>query len=218
MIGGKREAGVLGDMEFGLDEALTEGGFAGDQGVVVILQCADDDLGGGGGTAIDQDNDGVLGALLAVGGAVYLVRERATALADDDLALLEELVGHVDGFGQQAAGVAAEVEDEALHVVVFIYGIDGVADFVAGSFDEAGDADVADAGTNVEGEVDGGAGDVVADEIEGEEFGCAFALHAYGDVGALGAFELGGDGRGVHVGGGFAVDGADDVAGRKPAL
>jgi hypothetical protein len=37
VIGGKREAGVLGDMEFGLDEALTEGGFAGDQGAVVIL-------------------------------------------------------------------------------------------------------------------------------------------------------------------------------------
>ena len=44
-------------------------------------------------------------------------------------------------------------------------------------------ADVADAGTYVEGEVDGGAGDVVADEIEGEEFGCAFALRADGDVG-----------------------------------
>ena len=99
VIGRQGEAGVLGDLEDGLDEALAEGGFADDEGAVVILQGAGDDLGGGGGVAIDQDDDGVLvGALLAVGGAIDLVREGAAALRDDDLSLLQELVAHVDGF------------------------------------------------------------------------------------------------------------------------
>ena len=79
------EAGVLGDLEDGLDEALAEGGLAGDEGAVVVLKCAGDDLGGRGGAAVDEDDDGVLLSLFAVGGAIDLVREGATALRDDDL-------------------------------------------------------------------------------------------------------------------------------------
>ena len=50
----------------------------------------------------------------AVGCAVDLVGEGAAALGDDDLALLEELVGDIDGLVEQAAGVVAEIEDEAM--------------------------------------------------------------------------------------------------------
>ena len=119
VVGGEGEAGVFADLEDGLDEALAEGGFAYDEGAVVVLQGSGDDLGGGCGVAIDEDDDGVLvGALLTVGGAVDLVREGAAVLGDDDLALLEELVGHVDGFVEEPAGVAAEVDDEALEVAL----------------------------------------------------------------------------------------------------
>ena len=51
VVGGKGEAGVVGDLEDGLDEALAEGGLADDQGAVVILQGAGDDLSGRGGVA-----------------------------------------------------------------------------------------------------------------------------------------------------------------------
>ena len=49
-----------------------------------------------------------------MGGAVDLVWEGTAALADDDLALLEELVGDIDGLVEQSAGVVAEIEDEAV--------------------------------------------------------------------------------------------------------
>ena len=114
VVGGEGEAGVFGDLEDGLDEALAEGGFADDQGAVMILQRAGDDLSGGGGVAVDEDDDGILGSFFAARGAIDLVGEGAAALGDDDLALLEELVGHVDGFVEQAAGIAAQVEDEAV--------------------------------------------------------------------------------------------------------
>ena len=172
VIGGEGEAGVLGDLEDGLDEALAEGGFADDEGAVVILQSAGDDLSGRGGVAVDEDDDGELRALFAVGGAVDLVREGAAALRDDDLALLEELVGDVDGFVEQTAGVAAEVEDQAVEVAEVV---ERVAYFAAGGLHEAGDVDVADAGTDQEGEIDGGMGNLVADEVEDEGLGCAFA-------------------------------------------
>ena len=96
--------------------------------------------------------------------------------------------------------------------------VERVADLAAGGLDEAGDVDVADAGADHEGEIDGGVGDVVADEVEGEWLGGAFAAHGDGDVGALGALEQAGDGGGVHAGGGLAVDGEDDVAGPDAGL
>ncbi len=62
--------------------------------------------------------------------------------------------------------------------------VERVADFAAGGLDEAGDVDVADAGADEEGEVDGGSGDFVADEIEDQGLGGAFAHHGDRDVGA----------------------------------
>ena len=126
---------------------------------------------------------GNFGALFAVGGAIDLVGEGAAALRDDDLALLQELVGHVDGFVEEAAGVAAEIEDEAVEIARTEV-VERVADFVAGGLDKAGDVDVADAGTDQEGEIDGGTRNLVADEVEDEGLGCAFAAHGDGDVGA----------------------------------
>ena len=61
---------------------------------------------------------GYLRSLFAVGGAVDLVGEGAAALGDDDLSLLQELVGHVDGFVEQAAGIAAEIDDQAVQIAV----------------------------------------------------------------------------------------------------
>ena len=59
---------------------------------------------------------------------------------------------------------------------------------------EVRDVDVADARADEEGEIDGGMRDIVADEIEDERLGGAFALHGDGDVGALGTLEERGDG------------------------
>lgn len=218
VVGGEGEAGVLGDLEDGLDEAFAEGGFADDESTVVILECPGDDLSGGGGVAIDEDNDGVLAGVGAAGGAVDLVGEGASTLRDDDLAFLEELVGHIDGFVEEAAGVAAEVDNEALDVAGCGEFIECLSDFAAGGLDEAGYVDVADAGPDEEGEVYGVVGDFVTDEIEDEGPGGTFALHGDGDVGTFGALEERGDGGGVHASYALGVDDLDDVAGADAGL
>ena len=58
MIGGEGEAGVFAEVVNGLHQALAEGGFTDDQGAVVVLQGAGDDLGSRCGVAIDQHDDG----------------------------------------------------------------------------------------------------------------------------------------------------------------
>ena len=118
----------------------------------MILQSARDDLGGRGGIAIDEDDDWELRALFAASRAVDLIREGATALRNDDLALLKELVGGVDGFVEKTAWVASEVEDETVDLAEVI---ERVAYFMACCFDEAGHVDIADAGADEEGEIDG---------------------------------------------------------------
>ena len=139
MIGGESETGILGDGEDGLNEAFAESGFADDQCAIVILQGAGDDFSSRGCVSVDEDDDRELRTFFAVGGTVDLVGEGAAALGDDDLALLEELVRGIDGFIEEAAGVAAEIEDEAVDIAE---AVERIANFAAGGLNEAGDVNV----------------------------------------------------------------------------
>ena len=52
---------------------------------------------------------------------IHLVGEGPSALRDDDLALLPgNLSRHIDCFNHQAARIAAQVDYQALQIVVFI--------------------------------------------------------------------------------------------------
>jgi hypothetical protein len=104
----------FGEVVDGLDEAFAEGGFADDQGAVMILQRAGDDLSGGGRVAVHDHDDGEGVAAVAVRGRVDLVGIGASALRDDVLPFGQQVVADLDCLAEQAAGVAAQVEDEAL--------------------------------------------------------------------------------------------------------
>ncbi len=52
----------------------------------------------------------------ALGRAIDLVREGAAVLRNHDLALLQELVRDIDRLVQQAAGVAAQVDQQTMNV------------------------------------------------------------------------------------------------------
>ncbi len=54
--------------------------------------------------------------------------------------------------------------------------VERVAYLAAGGLHESGDVHVADAGLDQEGEIDGGAGNLIADEVEGERSVLALAL------------------------------------------
>ena len=97
---------------------------------------------------------------------------------DDDLALLEELVGHANALAQQAAGILAQVEDEALEVAHLF---ECLLDFVLGRFLESGNVHVADARANQEMQVDAVAGNLVARDVEFERLRRAFAEHGDAD-------------------------------------
>ena len=172
--GGEREAGVFAERGDGLDESLAEGGFADDQAAVVILHCAGDDFGGGGGVIVDQNDEGNGDALVAADGVVATLGDGAAVVRNDELVFVEEHVADGYGFIEQAAGIAAHVEDEAVElrgVELF----EGFGDFAVGGFVEAGEADVADAGLEHESDVDGVAGNFVAGDGEDQRFGVAFA-------------------------------------------
>ena len=184
MIGGQRQAGVLAEVVDRLHQALAEGGFAHDQGAVVILQRAGDDLSRRSGIAIHQHHDGEGLAVVAVGGRVVLVGIGAAALGDDGLSLGQQVVADLNRLAQQAAGIAAQVEDQPLQVGE---AVDGVVHFLGRGLLELGQVNVADAGTNLVFQIDGGVGNLVADQVEDERLGLALADHWYLHVGALGA-------------------------------
>ena len=77
-------------------------------------------------------------------------------VGDDDLALLEELVGHADAFAEQSAGILPQVENQSLHVAHLVQRL---LHFVLGGLLEAGDVHVADAGTNQEMQIDASSGE-----------------------------------------------------------
>ena len=48
---------------------------------------------------------------------VRLFGRRASVMRHDQLALLQEVIGHGDAFVQQSAGIVAQVEHQALNIV-----------------------------------------------------------------------------------------------------
>ena len=91
---------------------------------------------------IHQHDDRIVAPRFAVGRAIDLLGISAAALGDDDLAAVEELVADRDRLGEQAAGIAAKIENQALGIVA--EALQRVADFAAGRFLEAAQVDIAD--------------------------------------------------------------------------
>ena len=85
---------------------------------------------------------------------------------NDDLALLQELVGDGDARVQQAAGIAAEVEDEALDVLL-AETPEVLFELAAGVLAELEDLDVRDSGRTQVASGDTLPLDLLADDREG---------------------------------------------------
>src|SRR5207244_1240912 len=108
---------TLGERELRLDETFSESGFTEDQRAIVILQRAGDDFRSGGGIAVDQHHDGIfLRGGVGLIGAEDLFLFGAATVGDYDLAIAEEAAGERDGFGDEAAAILAEIEDETFDV------------------------------------------------------------------------------------------------------
>ncbi len=94
----QRQAGVLRQGVNGLHQSLAEGGFAGNDRAIVILQRAGNNFSGRRCAVIDQHHDGIFLAPVAMGRTIGLLREGAPTLGDNHLALLQELIAYRDRF------------------------------------------------------------------------------------------------------------------------
>ena len=73
------------------------------------------------------------------------------------------MVADFNRLTEQAAGIAAQIEDQALQVRE---AVDRLVDFLGRGFLELGEVNVADAGADLVFEVDGGVRDLIADQVE----------------------------------------------------
>ena len=103
------------ELEDVLDRPLAVGPLADDRGPVVVLEAGRDDLGGRGRVLVDQDDhrEVFVGPVLL--GLVGLGDGVAPSVLTI-LPVVQEQVGDLDRRAEQAAGVVAEVEDQALGI------------------------------------------------------------------------------------------------------
>src|SRR5580704_6631580 len=111
---GKRQAGVFCERRDGLDQALAESCFTNDQAAIVILHSAGDDLRGGGGVVIHDDHERHGHALVAAYCVERTIGGVAAVIGDNELTLFEEHVADSHSFVEQAAGISAKIENQAV--------------------------------------------------------------------------------------------------------
>ena len=133
--GGQRQAGVFHQRINGLHQAFAECVVAQNPGAVVILQGAGNDLGGAGGIAVHHHHDRIIAAVIAVARRIDMLGRSAAFVRNDHVALGQQMIGHRNGFGQQTAGIAAQIEHQALQIVL-IQLLQRVFEFAAGGFVE----------------------------------------------------------------------------------
>ena len=207
---GEVDGGAVGEFAGDVDAALAEGGGAGDGGAPVGFDGAGEDFAGAGGVFVDQRyHRNVFGGAAAAGFVVVAVVLGVNFVKDG--AAVQEQAGDIHDRLQQAAGVVAEIQDEAPAAGVPELP-DGVAGFGLGGVGEAVNPEVSDA---IVQHTEGHAfnGDAPAGYGDGHAFGVAVVPDEQGDVGAAGAADAVDGVNEGEFGHAFAVHGEDDVAG-----
>src|SRR3546814_5415491 len=87
---------LAGQRQQGLDRALAEAALAHDDGAVMVLERAGDDLGGRGAAGVDQHDDRKAVRGVARPGIIAFDVALLAAALGDDLAMLQEGVGQAE--------------------------------------------------------------------------------------------------------------------------
>ena len=103
-----------------MHQSLAEGGFAGDDRAIVILQRAGNNLRGRSRAVIHQHHDGIFAAPVAMSRPVGLFRKRAATLRNNHLALFQKLVTHRNRLTQQSTRIPAQIENQTIYVAEVI--------------------------------------------------------------------------------------------------
>src|SRR4029077_21085453 len=143
--GGEQEGGVFAELVLRLDQGFAKTSFTDDEPAIVVLKRAGDNLRGGGALSIDEDDERHVKLALGARGVIGAVRGGAAAMADDELVFVEETVSEADPLVKQAAGIIAQIEDEAVEPRC-VEAVESLGELAVGGFIERGDVNVADAG------------------------------------------------------------------------
>src|SRR5215471_2763065 len=113
------EPRAVGQRDDRLHRALAEGLRADDNRAAPVLQRPRDDLGGRRAALVDEHHhwQGRI-RLLRVGREAHVLVPHAAFGVDDQLAVLDELFGDLDGRRQEAARIVAQIEEQRLHAVL----------------------------------------------------------------------------------------------------
>ena len=145
----------------------------------MVLYGPGHDFGSTGAAGVDEHHQGEQNPPGSSGGFVGLLGAWRASIGNQDLlALLQELVRHLDGGLQIPSRVGSQVEDQALQVRPQLF--QALLNFLVGGLVESGELDVADARSEEEGERNTVVGDLVANDGHIEQFGDSGAV--YGDV------------------------------------
>src|ERR1035438_4851758 len=116
-------------------------------------------------------------------------------MGDDQLAFLEELIGHAYAFTEQSTGILPEVEDQPFEIAHLFKGF---ADFMLRRLLETGNVQVADAGLDHEMQIDAVTWNLVADHAELERMIGALAQHGNANRSSFWPLQQIGDLRGAR--------------------
>ncbi len=175
----------------------------------MILQRAGDNLRRRRRVPVHQHHNGKGLSSAAVRRRVHLVGIRASPLRHNHLPLGEQMVAYLHRLAQQAAGIAAQVEDQSLQVAE---SADRIDHFLARRLLELRQMDIADSRLDLKRQIHGRVRNLVAYQVKYQRLHLPFAHHRHLHVRALGPFQRLRHGVRGHPLRRLAVDCRDHVA------
>ncbi len=214
--GGQLHRITVVQRQHGLHRALAEGTAADHARTLVVAQRAGQDFRCTGRTGIGQHDHRCALQQVARGRVESCIADADAATGADDVALVEQIIGHLHGSGQQATRVAAQVQHQALELAtgLLLQLLHVLLEVRTGIGLEGAQADVAIAGFQ-QAAAHAGHADGLAGEAHVERLGLAFAHDGQHHLAAgRAAQRLAGIDRTDRL----AVDGDDQVTSEDAGL
>ena len=115
---GEPDHRAVGQVDGALHQSLAKGAAAHHLSSILVLDGACDNLGRRGRIFVDQHHHAALGEAAVGPGAIVAARHAAALGINDEVALVQQLAGHVGRCLQIAAAVALEVQHQVGHALV----------------------------------------------------------------------------------------------------
>src|SRR5690242_12372756 len=198
MLSRERESGVVVQWENRLNQSFAERHITQNPGAIVILQRARNNLRCRRRVAVYQHHYRITLSKLAAPRYVGLLRKSTSFMRYYYLPAIEPMSRRRYAFGQQAAGILAQVENQSFNVLlaerlqIFIH-------FMAGGFGERLNTHISDSGLQPERRVHAVTWNFIADQVKRNRLRSAFAPHRDLYLGSLRPLEHVGDFRRIQI-------------------